>query len=223
MELEELKALWQQQDEKLNKSLQLNMKLLRELNFDKASNKLRTLFFLKLVEIAILIFMVIYLSGVFIMYLTQPGFSIPSFIIMAFIVSGCISDVRQLSIIIQLRKDKGAPVSQLQKRVERLKLLIINYTKMSFISIPFYPLLMIIAAKLFFNVNIWLTQYRGYLIANCVVGLLLLPLFLSLFRQLGKQNIKQIWVSNFLSGSGWNQAVLAQKFLNEIEEFEREG
>jgi hypothetical protein len=40
MELEELKTLWGEYDRKLDKSLQVNMALLRKLNFDKAAKKI---------------------------------------------------------------------------------------------------------------------------------------------------------------------------------------
>lgn len=222
MELEELRSLWAAHDEKLNKSLQLNIKLLREVNLGKAGKKLGALMAGKIAEMAVLLFMIIYLLNFTISYFTEPGFSVPSVIIMAFIISGFISDIRQLALIVQLRDSQDAPVSQLQKKVERLKLFIVNYVKMSFISIPFYPLLMIVGGKIFFGLNCWALQHRPFLIANFAAGLLLVPLFLWLYRQLSKQNIKQVFVDGLLSGSGWNQAVSAQQFLNEIEAFEKE-
>ncbi len=221
MELEQLKTLWIEQDKKLDRSLQLNMRLLHQINFNKAGNKLRTLLFLKTIEMAILLFMIIALCSYTVKYITDPGFCIPALIITGFIVSGYISDIRQLALIVQIRADDAAPVSQLQKLVERLKILIVNYTKMSFISIPFYPLLLIVSARIFFHVDFWAPQFHAYLIANVITGLLLVPVFIWLFIQLSKQNIKNIHVKNFLSGSGWNQATLAQQFLNEIEQFER--
>jgi cellulose synthase/poly-beta-1,6-N-acetylglucosamine synthase-like glycosyltransferase len=221
MELEQLKNLWVQQDKKLEKSLQLNMQLLREMNFDKAGKKLRTLIWLKAAEMSILLFMMICLLSFTIRHIAEPGFSISSFIIFAFITSGFISDIRQMGLIVEIRAGYTEPIGHLQKKVERLKLLIVNYVKMSFLSIPFFPLLMIVSAKIFFNVDFLAPQFRAYLIANIVVGALLLPVFLWLFRLLSKPNISNTWVKNFLSGSGWNQASLAQQFLTKIEEFER--
>ena len=221
MELEELKTLWSDYDKKLDKSLQLNMKLLRQVTFDKASKKLGQLFFLKIVEMVILIVIIIGLLSFTFIHITEVRFSIPSFIIVGFVISGFASDVRQLSLIVQIREGAAAPVSDLQKKVEKLKLLIVKYTRTSFISIPFYPLWAVVGVKMFFNFDLWTPRSLNWLIANIIFGILLFPLFLWLFRQLGKQQIGNKMVKNFLTGSGWNQAVLAQQFLEEIEKFEK--
>ena len=116
MELEELKTLWSDYDKKLDKSLQLNMKLLRQVTFDKASKKLGQLFFLKIVEMVILIVIIIGLLSFTFIHITEVRFSIPSFIIVGFVISGFASDVRQLSLIVQIREGAAAPVSDLQKK-----------------------------------------------------------------------------------------------------------
>jgi hypothetical protein len=221
MELEELKSLWIAQEKKLDKSLQLNLKLLREVNFDKAAGKLKPLIFFKIIEMAILWFMMIYLFSFTIDHITELSFSIPALLIAGFITSGVISGIRQLALIVQIQKDGDAPVAELQKKIGKLKLLIISYTRTSFISIPFYPLLLIVSAKIFFNADLWLPQYNVWLIVNGIVGLLFIPLFIWLYRQLSKPTIINPAVKSFLSGSGWNQATLAQQFLDEIEKFEQ--
>jgi hypothetical protein len=137
-----------------------------------------------------------------------------------FVISGFVSDIRQIALIIQTRSATAMPVTFLQKKVETLKLYIIRYTRTSFISVPFYPLILIISAKMFFNTDLWAPAYYNYLFVNIIFGIVLLPIFLWLFQKLGKQNLSNPVVKNFLSGSGWNQAVLAQQFLNDIEKFE---
>ena len=222
MELEELKSLWKANDEKLNRTVQLNMQLLKEVNFNKAGKKLRILLLCKIIEMAILLFIAVFLWNFSFKYIEVPGFCIPSIVLAAFITAGIISDIRQLAMIIQIQSGGATPVSQLQKKIEKLKLLIVTYTQMSFITIPLYPLIMIVGAKIFFHVDCWVPQHRMFLMANFLTGLLLFPLFIWLYRQLSKPDGKRPWVNDFLSGSGWNQAVLAQQFLNEIEVFEKE-
>jgi len=210
-----------EQDKKLDKSLQLNLQLLRQINFDKAAGKTNTIFIFKIMEMIVLLVMEAYLVGFIIKYFPDPAFSISAVISMIFIGAGIISDVRQMTVIIQLGSDNAAAVSAMQKKVEKLKLLIIGYVKWSFISIPFYPVFLILAGKIFLNIDFWAPHHRTYLLVNIVVGVLLLPIFIWLHKQLGKQNIEQVWVKNFLAGSGWNQAVSAQQFLGEIEKFEQ--
>lgn len=222
MELEELQSLWKANDEKLNRTLRLNMQLLREVNLNKAGKKLRALLFFKIIEMAILLFMALYLWDFSITYISTPGFCIPSIALAAFLTAGVISDIRQLAMIVQIQSGNAAPVSQLQKKIERLKLLIVTYTRMSFITLPFYPLIMIVGAKIFFHIDCWVPQHRMFLMANFLTGLLLFPLFIWLYRQLSKPNDPRAWVNDFRACSGLNRALMAQQFLNEIEAFEKE-
>jgi hypothetical protein len=221
MELEELKTLWIAQDKKLDKSLQLNLQLLRRLNFDKVAGKANTILVFKILETILQLVMQSYLVYFFIKYLPNLQFSIPALITIILIGAGIISDIRQMTIIVQLRSGNAAPVSVMQKKVEKLKLLIVAYVKWAFISIPLYPLLLILAGKIFLNVDFWAPQHRTYLTVNMIIGVLLIPGFVWIYRQLSKQTIEQRWIKNILTGSGWNQAVSAQQFLDEIEKFEQ--
>lgn len=222
MELQEFKNIWADYDRKLDKSLQLNLQILRKVNFDRISSKANTAILFKLAEMGILFFMMGYLFNFTIRYRGIPQFSIPAIVTGLFMMAGFISDIRQIIILVQLRTGFDEPVTLLQKKVEKLKLLIINYVKCSFISLVFYPLLMILAGKIFLNIDFFEPRLRAYLIGNVVVGLALAPLFIYLYVQLSRKNLRQVWVKNFLTGSGWNQAVAAEKFLKEIEEFEQE-
>ncbi len=221
MELDQFKALWYEQDKKLDKNLQLNIQLLKTINLNKAGNKLKKLCIFKIFEMLIFLHMIVYLINFTIKYISFPGLSIPSIAIITFIAAGFISDIRQMTLIVDLLLNDTLPVFQLQKKIEKLKLLIINYVKVSYLLIPFYPLLMIVSGKIFFGFDFWMPSLLIYLLSNIVVGMLLFPLFLWLYRQLTGQNIKNGWVKVFLDGSGWNQVKSAQNFLTEIENFER--
>jgi hypothetical protein len=75
MELEELKTLWGEYDRKLDKSLQVNMALLRKLNFDKAAKKLGWLLFFKLIELTILLTIIIGLAAFTFKHITEVRFA----------------------------------------------------------------------------------------------------------------------------------------------------
>ena len=221
MELEELKSLWSEYDKKLDKNLQLNMQLLRKINFDKVAGKATTLFIYKLVEMVIIMFMLVYLISFEIKNFTSPALSISGGITMLFIIAGFISDVRMMAIIGNLRSDYGTPIAAMQKQVEKLKLIIVGYTKWALLSIPFYPAFLMVAGKIFLHINFLETKHRDYIVVNVIIGVLLLPLFAWMYRQLSKPEIKPVWIKNFLTGSGWNQAQSAKQFLDEIEQFEK--
>ena len=221
MELEELKSLWSEYDKKLDKNLQLNMQLLRKINFDKVAGKATTLFIYKLVEMVIIMFMLVYLLSFEIKNFASPALSISGAVTMLFLLAGFISDVRMMAIISNLRSDYGTPIAVMQKQVEKLKLIIIGYTKWALLSIPFYPAFLLVAGKIFLHINFWEPSHRNYIVSNVIIGVLLLPLFAWMYRQLSKPEIKPVWIKNFLTGSGWNQAQSAKQFLDEIEQFEK--
>jgi len=222
MELEELKTLWNAYDKKLDKSLQLNLQLLRKLNFEKMASKARTIVIYKIIEIIIWVTMVGYLLNFSIKYFEQPGFSIPAVITIALLVAAIISDIRMLMITTQLQTDYDAPVSSLQKKVHKLKLIILGYVKWSILGLPLYPVFLILAGKIFINVDFWSAKHYTYLMSNIVVGACLLPGFVWLYIRLSKAEITPVWIKNLLIGSGFNQAAAAQQFLDEIDRFEKE-
>lgn len=224
MDLQKLQSMWNEHDKKLDKSLQLNMQLLRKMNFDKARFRIRWLFIIKLFEMVFMMFMFNYLLGFIIKYFAEPGFSIPALIIELAIASYFILDIRMLSIIHHLQlKNNNEAIAPLQKRAETLKYLIAASLKYSLFLIPFYPLLMILIGKIFLNVDFFSSQLKTYLVSNIVVGVLLLPLFVWLFKELSQKEITKEWVKNLLSGSGWHLANDAENFLSEIDQFEKEG
>jgi len=222
MELEELKTLWSEYDRKLDKNLQMNMQLLRKINFDKARFKMKTLFLFKLSEMIIWMFIFIYLIDFIVKYSTSPQFLIPALLIETVIITFFVMNIKILSVVNQLLlKNNNEAIAPLQKQAENLTLLIVNYAKYSLFMIPGYPLILMILGKVFLDFDFFNPQHRVYLIANVTLGVLLLPLFIWLFKQLSK-NDKPLWVENILSGSGWRQANDAGSFLNEIAKFERE-
>jgi hypothetical protein len=222
MELQELKNIWTEYDKKLDKTLQINMKLLRKMNFDKIANKATTLLMYKLIEMAILLFMMIYLYSFAIQYFTVPEFCISALLTAGFITAGFVSDIRQVIIAAQLRADYAAPIAPIQKKIVKLKMLIVNYVKGSLFSIPFFPFLLLLAGKIMFDIDFWEAKRRTYFITNVGLGLVLLPVFIWLYLQLNKRDVKRPWIKGLLVGSGWNQAQAAENFLKEIQDFEIE-
>ena len=223
MELEELKNMWSEYDRKLDKSLRLNMQLLRQINFDKAKFKIRTLFIIKLFEMVTLMAAAKWLTAFALQNIASPQFYIPAFMLDAMLAAIWIAVLLQISIVIQLelQRNTGA-IAPLQKKVERLKSIIVSYLKYALFLIPLYPLMLIVGAKAYLHMDIFELQHRTYLISNLIVALALLPASIWLFRELNKQVIGKRWVKELLSGSGWNQAQAAQQFLQEIEAFEKE-
>ena len=222
MELEEIKNRWNEFDNKLEKSLQLNKQLLNKINLDKAKNKLRTLLIYKLLEMGVLVYVIYYLVNFTIKNIDSTQFSISALILIFFGVMGYISDIRQISVIIRLRTDKADDITSKQKNLTTLKLLIVNYVKWALLSIPFFPVWIVLIPKIFLNVDIYSSSMNLWWWMNIGLGILFIPFVLWIFRQLSKKNINLFWVKNLLDGSGWSLVTDAENFLNEIEKFGKE-
>ena len=222
MELQEFKNIWAEYDRKLDKTLQVNMQLLRQLKLDKIQSKTSGLLILKLVETAMVLVILGWLGDFMVNYYRQPQFIISALVVLVFAVMGLVSDIRQLSIIAQLKLGYDDAIAPLQKKVESLKVVIINYIKYGLLFIPCYPFLLIIAGKLFLHVDFTEETRRAYFLSNVGIGSLLLIPTIWIFIELSRKNIKP-WAKNLLSGSGWHQANAAADFLKEIEAFEKEA
>jgi hypothetical protein len=222
MELDELKNMWSDYDKKLDKSLKLNIQLLRKINLDKAKNKLRKLMILKLMEMIILAGVIIFLVNFIYDNITSPQFSISAGIFAFFALIGFISNVKQVAIMMQLQGGYTEAIAPLQRKIEQLKLLIVKYVKYALLSIPFFPIWMILITKILFNYDIYTNSMSNWWLANICVSIALIPLVWWIFKQLSKNDISRFWVKNFLEGSGWKQAEAARAFLTEIDDFERD-
>jgi len=222
MELEDLKNRWNAFDNKLEKSLQLNKQLLNKIKLDKAKNKLRTLLIYKLLEMGVLVYIIYYLVNFTIKNINSPQFSVSALLLIFFGVMGYISDIRQISVMIRLRTDKADDITSRQKNLTTLKLLIVNYVKWALLSIPFFPVWIILVPKIFFNYDMYTNSVKTWLWTNIGLGVIFIPFVLWVFRQLSKKNIDQFWVKNLLDGSGWSRVTDAENFLNEIEKFGKE-
>jgi hypothetical protein len=222
MELQELKDIWNEYDRKLDRNLQLNMQLLKQLNLDKAKNKLNRLLWFKGIEIAVFILMAFYLGRFIANNWPALHFIIAGLILASVLVMWIVYVVKQLAIIADLQMGYADAIAPIQKKIEQLKLHIVNYTKYSFVLLPLYPVMLLVAGKAFLHVDFFEPQRRLYFLSNVAVGLVLIPVALWFFKLLSAKNIGESVSKNLLVGTGWHQANSAHNFLNEIEKFEQE-
>lgn len=220
MELDDLKNIWTEYDRKLERSLQLNMHLLRKMNMDKVRQSSGKLLAIKLIEAALYGFIMVYMIGFTAKHFSQPQFGIPAVLLVIVMGIAFFSIIKHLEIIYQLRRYADTAIAPMQKKAETLKLKIVRCVKYTFFAIPAYPLLLLLAGKIFLNVDFTTAKHLTYFLSNVGVALATLPLVIWFYRELSQKEIKKQWVKNLLVGSGWYQAQAAEDFLEEIEKFE---
>lgn len=177
MQFEELTQIWNSTDMKLDKSLQINRELIRELGLRKIKSNLFEIKWTAIFEIVTEFILAVILVGFIIGHFAEVKFVFPAVILFLFTMFSLIVEIVKLSLF--LRLDSNASVVESQKKLSGLKfyeMLDINslYVIVPFFSAPF----MIVFAKLLFNLNLYefdvlkLTLYSiigGFVVAAIIV------------------------------------------------------
>lgn len=222
MELHELRQMWSEYDKKLDNSLKLNNQLFRELKLDKAKSKLRSLMNIKIAELIIQLIMGGYLIRYMIRSEGKLPFMITALVLLSFVAVGMLLSLKQICIIEQIKRGYSGAIAPLQKKLERLKILLVQYVKWSYLPIPLSPLFTVLGAEIWFGYDFFTHKSSDFWMWSIAIGLLLIPFVVWLDYQLSQKRIKPFWAKNFLNGSGWSQINAANTFLKEIEDFEKE-
>ncbi|GAB3919280.1 hypothetical protein [Larkinella terrae] len=222
MELHELQTMWNEYDKKLDDSLKLNRQLFRELKLDKAKSKLRTLMNVKIAELIVQFIM----GGFLIWYMVKSAGKLPfiatALVLLGFVLVGMVLSLKQVFIIKQIKRGYSGAIAPLQKKLEKLKILLVQYVKWSYLPIPLSPLFTVLGAEIWFKYDFFANKSGDFWWWCFGIGVLLFAFVAWLNHQLNQETIKPFWVRNFLNGSGWSQINAANAFLKEIENFEKE-
>jgi hypothetical protein len=161
------------------------------------------------------------LLGVYLAHrLTVPTLAFPALILGAFTIAGITGCVRQLILLHQITF--ADPVTNIQAKLEAVKLHMLETSRLMTLSLPFYFAYIAIGFDLLFGVNILVQGERAYIYANVVVSVaFVLPAFW-LFRNLNFRNAGHPVIRLFINGAGGKQLLAATDFLNQIEEFKTE-
>lgn len=219
MELEDMKAMWEAQDRKLDAILRLNSKLLQKTNLDKADTALKRLFRGLLFEV-VLNFGAVVLLGWFISnHLTEIRFLVPAVVLDVCVIALNIALIRQLVAIRDI--DYDAPILVIQKKVELLKIQRIDALKWTLLSCPLlWVPLQIVAFQGLFGVDVYAYFGIDYLVANLLFGIAVIPLALWISKRYASR-MKRTGLAQrlmgALAGSDLNAAI---GFLNALARFE---
>lgn len=214
MENIEIINLWKQYDEKLEKSLSLNQKIIAELQQQKFKNALRPAKNYKLV--AVFIGIVYALSIAYFLYHINPiasifiKVSIGIHLLVTLIAIAMY--VRQIVMISEI--DNSQNVIQMQQKLACLQTSTVNVIGLCFLQLPVFStwnitFKMINEAPLSF----WLIQMP-------IVALFTLA-GIWLFKNVDVKNMHKKWFKIMFYGVEWSSIIKSAKFLKEIETFEK--
>src|SRR4051812_48295421 len=117
MELQEFKNIWAEYDRKLDKSLQINMQLLRQMKMDEVNRQTKGLLIIKVAETLFALFILGYLVSFIAKNLYHLPLIISAGLLLLFTIMGFVSDIRQLTLILQLKMGYDDAIAPVQKKI----------------------------------------------------------------------------------------------------------
>jgi len=202
--------IWKAQENKLNRSLQLNLFLVNELQQGKAKSKLNRLANFKIFAVILGLVWTAFLGlvtyGGF--FTGNPFFYVSTGIIFLFNVAALVVYIREILILRSI--DYADPVVKTQAILARLKLSNFNIVRVLLLQIPFY-------STFFWTTDLLLNDLTFQLVALPVTFLLVL-LSGWLYRNIRPENMHKKWLKAFMSaGPEHSSLVEAGDFLAELE------
>jgi hypothetical protein len=206
-----LKNLWKAQDEKLDRTMKLNLFILESMQKQKAASKLNGLARLKLFAVILGVLWVLFL-GVLIYgnQLQNIYFTVSVGMIMLINIAAIAIYIKHIVLIKEL--DYSQSITNTQKKLARLQASTFS-SRFILLQTPFYTT--------FF----WSTEMiQASVIKFCLIAVPITLLFtistIWLFKNLTPLKMQKKWVSWLVKNDPEHIPVIqAQKFLNEIEEF----
>lgn len=219
MELDDLKRLWEEQNQKLDANIQLSARLLNRSALDKAEPALRRLFRWLWIELAINLVVASWVGSFLARHLQEPRFLVPAAALHLSVIALIIAGVRQLVAINSV--DYGAPVLAIQNRLESLRVERIRATMWTLLVAPLlWTPLLIVTLKGLFGLDAYAALGPGFLTANLLFGLLLIALALWISERYAGRMGRIPWVQRLMRDIAGHNLTAAERFLASLRELE---
>jgi len=220
MEDTEIISLWKTQNQKIEQSLSINKRLLVEAINHKAKTALQSIIRLK---IAGIISFVLYLT----VQISLLSYAVANYssALNYFIVSisaiilinlkGFADYIKHL--IWTSKIDYNGNVMEIQHKLSKLQMSIINHTRVMYLQFPFWTT--------FYLSDLWFPHSVGmpYIIFQFVLTGVFIYFTYRVYKVLKVENLDKKWIQQLMAGSGGKSVVKAMEFYKEIEIFKREN
>jgi glucan phosphoethanolaminetransferase (alkaline phosphatase superfamily) len=215
MSTDEFQEIWKTYDRKLEKSLQLNLHLLKEVQSQKARSALRPFIAGRVIGIVFGILYLVLLGIAFGLLWTQPvmAVSLAVFIICTVIAIGeCIQGIGVIRGI-----GYGDNVVDTQAKLAGIQSAIVRTLRISWLQLPFW-------ATFFVSNELLRKAGREFLMIEVPIVLVLTILAIILFKNITIENAqKKKWVNSLIRSTGIKSVSRAMDFMKEIEDFKKDS
>ena len=210
MEELDIKQLWHAYDLKLEKSLQLNKKIMNELQAQKAETNISSF---RRSQVAGVVFGILWV--LFLVFWTIIGhrniyFAGSMGIIALFNIFAVATYIRHLALLGQVNVADNITVAQ--QKLATIQASLSNSGRIMILQTPFWCT---------FWYSQQLVDHGGstFWIINLTVVALFIGLSVYLYNKLTYKNIHIKWVKAFIEGFGGKKLIKAMEFMNEIEDY----
>jgi hypothetical protein len=208
-----LKNLWKAQDEKLDRTMKLNLFILESMQKQKAASKLNSLARLKLTAVILGIVWTLFLGVlIYANQLQNIYFTVSVGMIMLITIAAIVAYIRHIVLIKEL--DYSQSITDTQKKLARLQASTFN-SRFILLQTPFYT-------TFFWSTEMIQASVIKFCLIAVPVTLLFTILTIWLYKNLTPLKMHKKWVSHLLKNDPEQVPLLqAQIFLEEIEEFKK--
>ncbi|MDR0543683.1 MAG: hypothetical protein LBH19_15955 [Dysgonamonadaceae bacterium] len=223
MEEQELIRLWKEQDAKIERTLQINSRLLREMTDHKAKKALNALIWFKSWGIVSFVFYLALLGFALVIALiaaigrhTSAGiyFIVSTAAIMLVNVKGLSDYIRHL--IMAHSIDYNSSVVAIQQQLAKIRISILYHLRTMFLQIPFYTTIYL--SDLWFPAKVsWV-----YMAFQVVFTGLSAGLAVWFYKNHKPENLHKKWLRSLVRDSGGKYIEKAMAFYDELETFKQE-
>ena len=197
IDIENLQNTWSKHEEKLQKSINLNLELLKRVNVKNARSKMTSLIWIN--ALTLIFYQVVMWYFVYYSVIRWPMIQFVIAGILLIVWSGIISygAIKQLKLILEI--DYAGPVTLVQKQLQKVKIAIVHFLRMALMILPFHMAFIIVITDVLFNVDIIKVADPLWMILQTLV--LIVPT-IWIYRNLSPKNVNKKWVNWLLQGNG---------------------
>lgn len=223
MELDELVTIWQANDAKMEKAIQLNVKTLDLILTQKVRSALRPVFWQRVAEACFHSVALVLLAVFLVANIGQWPYVLSALALMAFYGFILVNCLKQLRIIAGI--DRLERIVDKQNALLRIQTHLLHFIRLSVISIPTFLSYPVVLSKAFANLDIRVfgdfdvieRTHGNWWNVELIAYLVLVPLGLWFYHQVKVKNIHKKWVARVIRRSASSRVSKAIEYLDELE------
>lgn len=211
---DELRAMWAEHDQKLETSIRLNRRLLRENYARRAQFAMWRLAAMLGAGSLMMVGVIVWLGAFIRDNLGMPQFVWPA-VFLDILAIGALACLN-FQIALALKTDYDQPVAVVQKRLVMLRKVRVRYAQGILLSMTLtWTPVFIVAMKAFLGIDVWHSFSRIWLLANILFGLAVVPVGIWILRKLSARLSER-----FRDELAGRNLTAASKFLADLARFE---